>query len=317
MAEKISSLNYQLDFEKSLDALDDIQMLSEFSISPLVSNAYFYLSEMKRKADNLANGKIPNSSAVAGVLDEKITIIMSEFFGNKARFKSYNLFKSSDGLDLKKWNLVFETIPEILSVVTLFNYHGNVDIRFDESRLIVSGLILEDGNMEVNRKLIYVITRRLLRAKVLLTFNLEKTARTGLFKLDLKADLSHDESLSYRVLFKVNTTEQYLVGFSNIFYRYRSNLDYIMLLDSHNVVEINNDLSIKHYVGLPDLTRIESANKEILHFPFIFRPLSIILPMKGNLVTEAFSRSLDDENKRKQDVSKFFRTIDFFSLFNL
>lgn len=84
-----------------------------------------------------------------------------------------------------------------------------------------------------------------------------------------------------------------------------------MLLDSHNVVEINNDLSIKHYVGLPDLTRIESANKEILHFPFIFRPLSIILPMKGNLVTEAFSRSLDDENKRKQDVSKFFRTIDF------
>lgn len=99
----------------------------------------------------------------------------------------------------------------------MFNYHGNVDIRFDESRLIVSGLILEDGNMEVNRKLIYVITRRLLRAKVLLTFNLEKTARTGLFKLDLKADLSHDESLSYRVLFKVNTTEQYLVGFSNIF----------------------------------------------------------------------------------------------------
>lgn len=317
MAEKISSLNYQLDFEKSLDALDDIQMLSEFSISPLVSNAYFYLSEMKRKADNLASGKIPNDSAVAGVLDEKISMIMSEFFGNKGRFKSYNLFKSSDGLDLKKWNLVFETIPEILSVVTLFNYHGNVDIRFDENRLIVSGLILEDGNMEVNRKLIYVITRRLIRSKVLLTFNLEKTARTGLFKLDLKADISHDESLSYRVLFKVNPTEQYLVGFSNIFYRYRSNLDYILLLDSHNIVEINNDLSMKHYVGLPDLTRIESANKEILHFPFIFRPLSIILPMKGNLVTEAFSRSLDDENKRKQDVSKFFRTIDFFSLFNL
>jgi hypothetical protein len=76
-------------------------------------------------------------------------------------------------------------------------------------------------------------------------------------------------------------------------------------------------MSIDHYMGVPELSRTESANKEILHFPFIFRPLSLILPMKGNLVADTFTRSLDDENKRKQDVSKYFRTIDFFSLFNL
>ncbi len=317
MAEKNSSLNYQLDFEKSLDALDDIQMLSEFSISPLVSNAYFYLSEMKRKADELASGQVSNLSAVGKVLEGKLTNIIEEFFGNKSRFKAYQFNKISQGIELKKWNLIFETIPEILSVVTLFNYHGCVEVRFDQNRLIISGLILEDGNLEINRKLIYVITRKLLRSKVLLTFNLEKTARAGLFKLDLKADISHDDSLVYRVQFKVNKDEQYLVGFSNIFYRYRSILEDIIQLEEHNIVEIGSDLSVRHYFGLPELSRIESANKEILHFPFIFRPLSIILPMKGNLVTEAFSRSLDDENKRKQDVSKFFRTIDFFSLFNL
>ncbi len=317
MIEKNSALNYQTDYEKSLDALDDIQMLSGFSISPLVSNAYFYLSELKRKADELASGQVGNYSAVEKVLDEKLTSIIEDFFSNKSRFKDFSVTKSTAGIELKKWNLVFETIPEILSVVTLFNYHGAVDVRFDENRLFVSGLILEDGNLEVNRKLIYVITRKLLRSKVLLTFNLGKTARTGLFKLDLKADLSHDDSLVYRVHFKVNKNEQYLVGFSNIFYRYRSNLDDISQIEKHNIVEIGSDLSVRSYFGIPELTRIESANKEILHFPFIFRPLSIILPMKGNLVTEAFSRSLDDENKRKQDVSKFFRTIDFFSLFNL
>ena len=85
----------------------------------------------------------------------------------------------------------------------------------------------------------------------------------------------------------------------------------------HTIIEINSDLSMKHYMGIPELTRIESANKEILHFPFLFRPVSIILPVKGNLVTQAFSHSLDDEKTRKQDVSKHFRTIDFFSLFNL
>ena len=317
MSEKQEAVNYQSDFEKSLDALEDIQLLSEFSVSPLVSHAYYHLSEMKRKADAISSGQVSHYDQVGRVLDEKMTSIIDEFFGNKSRFKSYEFYKNTKKIDLKKWNLVLETIPEILSLVTLFNYHGSVDVRFDDSRLLVSGLILEDGNLERSRKLIYVITRKLLRSKVLLTFNLEKTARAGLFKLDLRADLSHDETLTYRVHFKVNKHEQYLVGFSNVFCQYRSHLEDVKQAGDHNIVEIGSDLSVKHYIGLPELTRIESANKEILHFPFLFRPLSIILPVKGNLVTTSFSRSLDDENKRKQDVSKYFRTIDFFSLFNL
>ena len=317
MADKQETMNYQSDFEKGLEALEDIQLLSEFSVSPIVSHAYFHLSEMKRKADAISSGQVSHYDMVGKVLDEKISMIIDDFFGNKSRFKGYEFYKNTKKIDLKKWNLVLETIPEILSLVTLFNYHGSVDVRFDDSRLMISGLILEDGNLERSRKLIYVITRKLLRAKVLLTFNLEKTARAGLFKLVLKADLSHDENLVYRVHFKVNKHEQYMVGFSNVFCQYRSNLQDVNLVGEHNVVEIGHDLSVKHYIGLPELTRLESANKEILHFPFLFRPLSIILPVKGNLGTTAFSRSLDDENKRKQDVSKYYRTIDFFSLFNL
>jgi hypothetical protein len=115
----------------------------------------------------------------------------------------------------------------------------------------------------------------------------------------------------------VNQKEEYLVGFSNIFCQYRTNLEDVEQVGEHNIVEIKSDLSVVHSVGLPELSRTESANKEILHFPFLFRPLSIILPVKGYLVADTFTRSLDDENKRKQDVSKYFRTVDFFSLFNL
>jgi hypothetical protein len=309
--------SYQTDFEKSLSTLEDIQMLAEFSVSPLVSHAYYYLSEMKRKADAQSVAKISEFEQVGKVLDEKLASIIGDFFGNKSRFKGYEYFRDVEKVDLKKWNQVLETIPEILSLVTLFNYHGSIDVRFNEGRFLVSGLILEDGNLERSRKLIYVITKKLMRSKVLLTFSLEKTARTGLFKLDLKADLSHDDSLVYRVLFSSQKDEQYIVGFSNVFCQYRAHLEDVKLVGEHNIIEIKSDLSIKHYMGIPELSRIESANKEILHFPFLFRPLSIILPMKGNLVTTSSSSSLDDETKRKHDVSKYFRTIDFFSLFNL
>ena len=313
----MSQKAYQEDFERGLCTLEDIQLLSEFSVSPLVGHAYFYLSEMKRKADALASGQVSHFESVSKVLDEKLTSIVGEYFGDKARFKDYHYSKNTKKIDLKKWDLILATIPELLSVVALFNYHGTTEIRFDENRLSISGLVLEDGKLELNRKFIYVITRKLLRQKVLLTFNLEKTARTGLFKLTLNADISHDDSLIYKVNFRLNQQEQYSVGFSNIFCQYRALLSDVVQLGDHTIIEIGGDLSMNTHFGIPELTRMESANKEILHFPFLFRPVSIILPMKGSLVTDTFSRSLDDENKRKQDVSKYFRTIDFFSLFNL
>ncbi|MDO9183077.1 MAG: hypothetical protein Q7U04_11745 [Bacteriovorax sp.] len=313
--------NYQTDFEMSLSTLEDIQLLSEFSMSPLIGRAYFHLSEIKRKADIASLGPVAHYDMVAKVLDEKFESITTEFFSNKAKFKNFEYFKSTEKIDLKKWNLIFEIIPEVLSVVSLFNYHGTMETRLDESRLLISGMILEDGLLEMNRKFIYIITRKLLRQKVLLTFNLEKTARTGLFKLDLKVDISHDDTLVYKVNFKPNPKENYLVGFSNIFCHYRTLFEEVKSVGEHNVVEVGSDLSVNHFFGVPDLSRLESANKEILHFPFLFRPVSIILPMKGNLSTDSFSRSLssshDDEKKREQNVSTYYRTIDFFSLFSI
>lgn len=311
--------NYQADFDKSLSTLEDIQLLSEFSLSPLIGRAYFHLSEMKRKADEVNMGLVYQYDAVSKVLDEKFESIFTDFFSNKSKFKKFDYYKSTSRIDLKKWNLILESIPEILSVVSLFNYHGSVEARLDDSRLIVSGMILEDGQLEMNRKLIYVVTRKLLRQKILLTFNLEKTARAGLFKLDLKVDISHDDSLVYKVNFKVSPKENYFVGFSNIFCHYRALLQDVKKVGEHNVIEVMSDLSVRHKFEIPDLTRLDSANKEILHFPFLFRPVSIILPMKGNLSTDAFSRSLassqDDNYTREQDVSTHYRTIDFFSLF--
>ncbi len=317
MIEKALKLDYQDDFEKSLDALMDIQMLSEFTVSPLVSHAYFYLSEMKRKADALKSGQIDQLTNIQKVLDTKMTEIFDLHFNQSGRFKGYSLTKSTKNIELNKWNQLFETIPEILSLTTLFHYHGDVQVIFDENKLEIVGHVFEDGHIETNRKLIYVITRKLLRAKILLTFSIEKSAKAGLIKLVLRADISHNENFSYRVPFRVSSKENYIVGFSNILYRYRTQLDEIKKVGQHNIIEIDNELNVTHKFHIPELTATESANKEILHFPFIFRPVSIILPVKGSLVTETFSKSLEDENKRNQDVSNHFRSIDFFSLFNL
>ncbi len=320
MNKSIHHDSYLEDFEKSLTTLEDIQLLSEFSLSPLIGRAYFHLSEMKRKADASTNQNGVTYDTVSRILDEKFESIISEFFNNQSKFKDFDYKKSTSKIDLKKWNLILEIIPEVLSVVTLFNYHGTIEVQQDEGRLLISGQIFEANYLNMNRKFIYVVTRKLLREKVLLTFNLERTTRTGLLKLDLKVDISHDDTLIYKVNFKPTARENYFVGFSNIFCHYRAKLEQINQVGEHNIIEIGSDLSVNHFFGLPDLTRMESANKEILHFPFLFRPVSIILPIKGNLSGDSFLRNLtssqDREQMREQDVSTYYRKIDFFSLFN-
>lgn len=319
--QKKNESSYQDDFDKGLSTLEDIQLLSEFSLSSLVGRAYFHLSEMKRKADEEKLSVVASYDAVLRALDEKCESIFNNFFNDQNKYKKFDYFKSTNKIDLKKWNLLLETIPEVFSIVSLFSYHGPVEARLDDSRLLISGLILEDRRLESNRKFIYIVTRKLLTQKILLTFSIEKTARTGLFKLDLKVDISHDDELVYKVNFNAKPNENYFVGFSNVFCQYRSRLEDIKRVGEHNVIEIGNDLEMKHFFGILDLTRLDSANKEILHFSFLFRPISIILPMKGKLSTDAYLRSLASSQNYnyngEQDVSTYYRTVDFFSLFNI
>lgn len=313
--------NYNKEFEDSLSTLEDIQLLTEFSLSPVLSRAYYHLSELKRKADLASNGQVASFDAVLNVLDEKLENIFIEFFSNKSRFKDYAYSKKTDQIDLKKWNLLLESIPEILSVVSLFNYHGKVKVELDQNRVLVKGIILEDQNLAFNRKFIYLVTRKLLKSNILLTFNLEKTSRPGLHALTLRADISHDENLIYKVQFKDSNI---LLGFSNIFPQYRVQSEALSEVGEHMVVEINSDLTIKSFCGRVELSKIASANKEILHFSFLFRPLSIILPLKGHLSSDAFLKSLErtfkdtgsEEQNQNKDSHLHYRFIDFFSLFS-
>ena len=308
--------DYQSDFEMGLSTLEDIQLLSEFSLSPLIGRAYFHLSEIKRKADFINMGQVAHYEAVTKIFDEKFESIFTEYLSDKSKFLDFKYYKSTSKIDLKKWNLIFEIIPEVLSVVSLFQVSGEIKTHLNENQIRISGMIKEESILQLNRKFIYIVTRKLLRQKVLLTFNLGQSEKDGLFKLDLKVDISHDENLSYQVNFNVGPKENYLLSFSNIFFKYRVKFESVKDFGDHNIVEVTNDLEVKHYTGILDSNSLE-LSKEILHFPFLFRPVSIILPMKGNLSSDYFLQGHDDEIKGEQDVSTYYRTIDFFSLFNL
>jgi hypothetical protein len=306
--------NYQDDYEQSLNTLEDIQRLSEYSLAPLVSRVYYHLSEIKRKADSTQLNLVNPYEIVNKVLDEKFESILADFFNNNSKCKNYTFEKKTERLVLDKWNLILEIIPEFLSVVSLFNFLGEVNVKLDHKKILISGNVLEDGQLELGRTFIYQMTRKLLKHKVLMTYSLKKSDKSGLNRLELIADISFDNSAHYNVKFSPNPARNYLVGFSNIFSNYSLSTEEIESLETHNIIELGNDLAVTHKFGKIDSNHLKLSNKELLHFSFIFRPVSIILPMRGVLSKSSSIRSLDN---REQDVSNQFHIIDFFSLFNL
>lgn len=305
--------NYQFDFKNALSALEDIQILSDYSLTPLISNAYFYLTELKRKAD--LSGKSSEDKIqcdlIEKLLKEKLSNIVYEFFGNKNKFKSYQYVDEADGLDIRKWNLVLENIPEFLTVVSMFSYHGLIDINLSNCSLKVSGVILNSSHIEISRKLIYAITRKLLRNKLILTYKLTQISSQSPYRLELNLDFSHDKSFIYKIPIdktKCGGSGELALGLADNLFRYKISKEKAIKLEEHHVFEIYSTLNTSFNIRKIDGYDPDINKKDIIHFPFIFRPFSIILPVKG---------SLEDFRMGKQDVSNNYEFVDFFSFFDI
>ena len=99
-------------------------------------------------------------------------------------------------------------------------------------------------------------------------------------------------------------------------------------MEKHVCLEITPELELRRYSRIPDqLKRELNSNKsqvpQIVHFPFLFRPVSIIIPDKGKLrLLYEISISGDTGSGtslvQKQEVASKsipkFKYIDIFSL---
>lgn len=308
------TLNYKKDYDKGLDTLMDIQQLSDQSMTKVLEQAFFYFSEIKRKADVISINNISKYESLRSTLKNHFNNILIEHFSNKKKYKGFSLVENFQELDLDSWNSLLALLPDVMGVVDLINYHGSVDINLSNSELKFSGFVLENNHLEMNRRLIYSLTRSLMNQEVLLTFKITDSEKKGLKKLEITADYSKFSSLDY--CFDISENGNiFNVKLSGIVSKYILSKKDFDKIGEHTVYEILSNGDIEKRVL--DQAGLDYSNKEILHFSFLFRPISIILPMKGSFQNSSAIAHLDDViSVSEQDVFKKSRKINFFSLFN-
>lgn len=307
------------EYEQGMQTLEDIQALGDFTLSPLIDRAAFHFSEINRKAE-FSFENLESYSKVQNFLEKTVDSLLTTYTLRDQVTHQVLLQKKYDDMSLESWDKLLEVLPTSLNILNIFKFVGTQNIQVSKEGINVRGLIKTDESITKFREIVYRVSRKLLDQKTILTYKIEELEDKRICWLELCVDMEHSQSLSYNVDFseKIGLT----LGFSNIFSKYHIDIDEAFKLPRHLIIEVSEKLEISKYYKVPDHYTRDFGSKEMLHFSFLFRPVSIIIPKVGFVERRPTETKLKDTGSGlgKQEVinqiKSSYRYIDFFSLIN-
>mgnify|MGYP005635401265 FL=1 len=263
-------------FQKGLQGLEEIQLLGGEDLTPLLGNISFHLSELKRKTleevdENKCFEDLSNS------LSSHIESIFTEYIKSNSEITQAQIFFSDCSWGNKEWNSVLNIISPMLELVNLSGFKKIVQLVQEKDVLKLRGWIGQDTSIESKRIEIYSIFRNLLKNKVILTYSIIETEKFDESILEIIFDLSHNENVLYEV---TGDKEYESIGFSNVFSRYEVLSKEDIPKFKHNIMEINKKLELNRISYIP---RQLKESTVVIHFPFMFQPISFVIPHAGEL----------------------------------
>lgn len=305
------------EFYRGLEALDDLHKLGRTDQYPLINRAIHHLNEVKRSVDEKQSclGRYPRlNSFFQGFILKNLKNLKEQTKISKIKCEI-----DSHHVSVEKMDILLEVFPQVVSAVALFDFHDEMQLTLNENIIEFTGQALLSEELEKRRPEAYKITRQLLSKGFILTYKCIGVDENGQARLSLTCTMSHDVNQVYGLDF----VEQFgvVIGLSNIFPQFRSSREYLQQVGKHICIEITKDLKVERTYRLTARHLRENADVEILHFAFLFRPVSIIIPKEGRLYPShlfGLTRDTGRENfSSQQEVENrvnTFRYLDFFSL---
>ncbi len=314
-------LSKEQHFQKIYDALDDVHFLASPKVYSIINRLFFYLNCLEKDTFNTPNSSehqiaqsLENSkdySILKSLILEKVFLEMNLFYSRKNKFKHYELTNSSEGMSMKTMLSLQQNLSIFHNVIDVFKFHGKVLVTITKTKILVRGEILHDNSLELGKKKIIALTKKLLQNSAILTCSVLSNGRKGLSDVQIELNLSHSDVFSYEFYFKKLGLS---LGVSNTFLNYRLDQDMKTLKfgcdDFHEVViEIDEFANVQSRNLSQSFVLDDFTSKEAFRFQFFFRTLIIVFPSKGDLKLDSnkffdYDKSHTLNNCYKFDVFK-------------
>lgn len=271
-----SSGRFLKDYKHGMDAIEDLHLLADPGLSPVISRVHFHLSEIRRKAEQSLEDH-PGLLPVKNKIKDEFRFLLEEATLKIDNCRQLILRDTETTLNLMQWGRLIETLPLAIKLVAKFPVTGMLEASYDAKALSIRATLEGYDGLEKIKSEVYRLSREFFALKTLPTFQIEKNNQVV-----FKFDYSHVDDLVYNV-----DLNKKRVLLSNIFSDYEMPIDKIDLIDNQTTLILSADGEFYYFESMKTKAIKNSicngAKPALFHFPFLFRPLSIIIPREGEV----------------------------------
>jgi hypothetical protein len=269
----------RMHFQRALGYLEDIQRLSEQNVSPLIRQAIYNFQQ--------SDGLCHKSLALLGEYPQMLYFWKSFLENLKQRLmdrrelENVHFSFSDADLNLAEVEALSSVLPSFVDVLCNLTFQNDVHMDFSGSELCARGKIKLSSDLENRRTDLYRLTRWFLKKEMILTFSLDKIEDDC---AEIQLRLKFADQNNQIMLLDSPLKKTPLVGLSASLVDYKVSHNFASRLGRHLCIEITDDFGVEKHYRMPKRICSEKSQAEIMHFAFLFRPVSFIIPRAGRLI---------------------------------
>lgn len=290
--------------KQGLETLGDLYALGDANLYPLFDRLHYHLHEISSQKEKLVTVK--EFSSLRKVFLKEVENQIKEFFRTKPCGQLIDVIDELNDPGLDTLDKIVDCFPVAGKVCDLFSFEGKITVSLANDNFSFKGKVPFDMDFEELREETYRLTRLFLKKEVLFTFNVFETGDSNTFNLEFNFHFNTTGMAPY--LIQVN--KETVLSLSPIVKTFSRPMADLEKVGEHSVFLIDEDLVAKKMDRFSFLKCIQDQNYHLFHFPFLFRPISLIIKRsnfggKGTIEAHKLGPFQDEANLRVLELDLF------------
>lgn len=258
-------------FKQGLETLGDLYALGDSRLYPLFDRLHFHLNEIN--ALKTKPQRVGEYRSLRRLFINNLNENILNFFRDYHRPITIDLVDTMVDPKLESLDHMSSVFPLAGEVCKLFSFQRNIKIVLKNNSFTFKGKVSFDLNLEHLREETYRLTRIFLKNNVLFTFKVLESLNKDLFELEF--DFYFDDHDVESHLIQINKYQ--VLKLSGVIKSFKRPMHDLEKVGEHNVFLLTEDLEVKKLDRIAFLDCHYDKNYELFHFPFLFRPISLII----------------------------------------
>jgi hypothetical protein len=275
--------NREHKLSKALEAIEDLYALGDTELYPLFDRLFYQIGELSRLSSSYIEPNIPRYNGIESLFQKHTERLVQAYFSSLGPDCQVSFLNELKDASISRVDLICELLPHVFNAGAIFNFQKNLAIELRNNEVIFRGKVLLTDDLEKLRLDCYRLSRTFLDFRVLFTFESLEADCGSLYDIEFKFSIPEESSQ----VFAIKMETQKWLSFPKVIGRFQVELEKLKSIGNHKIYTIDEEYQLKG-VSLNEVDEFtQKSGVTALHFPFLFRPISLIISGESTMVEKS------------------------------